>query len=135
MESDVDVASFLSGGLDSTSIIKMLSDNQHDINSFSVGYDDTKYDESYWFNKVIDKYKTNSIVEILSSSEIDGSINFAINSFDEPYSDPSIVPSYVISKAISSKYKVAISGDGGDELLGGYKRLTSVLNRSKYYNQ
>ena len=80
-------------GLDSTSIIKMLSDNQHDINSFSVGYDDTKYDESYWFNKVIDKYKTNSIVEILSSSEIDGNINFAINSFDEPYSDPSVVPS------------------------------------------
>ena len=134
MESDVDVASFLSGGLDSTSIIKMLSDNQYDINSFSVGYDDTKYDESYWFSKVIDKYRTNSIVEILSSSEINGSINFAINSFDEPYSDPSIVPSYVISKAISSKYKVAISGDGGDELLGGYKRLTAVLNRSKYYN-
>tara|TARA_X000000368_G_scaffold404209_1_gene379995 strand:+ start:18132 stop:19931 length:1800 start_codon:yes stop_codon:yes gene_type:complete len=134
MESDVDVASFLSGGIDSTSIIKMLVENNYNVNSFSVGYGKDKYDESYWFNQVANKYNLNHNTQILTGRELDKDIDSAIDSFDEPYSDPSIVPSYTLSKLISKNYKVAISGDGGDELLGGYKRISFSLGRKKYLN-
>ena len=56
----------------------------------------------------------------------------SLNSLDEPYGDPSIVPTYLLSNLISSNYKVALSGDGGDELLGGYERM---LNHLKYRNK
>ena len=58
-----------------------------------------------------------------------------ISQLDEPYADPSVVPSYILSKEISNKFKVAISGDGGDELLGGYLRIANSLkNKNKLKN-
>ena len=54
--------------------------------------------------------------------------------FDEPYADPSTVPSYVISKQMSDNYKAAISGDGGDELLSGYTRTQSLLKNKTLFN-
>lgn len=134
LNSDVPIANFLSGGIDSTSIIKNLSDAQINVNSFSMGYKDDLYDESKWFEQVAGKYKTNQETEIIDIDNLDIEIDQAIDAFDEPYYDPSIVPSYLLSKSISKYYKVAISGDGGDELLGGYKRISEVMNkkRNKY---
>lgn len=129
-EADVEVANFLSGGIDSTTVIKNMADRHSQINTFSIHVDDIKYDESIWSSKVAEKYKTNhDFVEI--SSKIDShEIDESLESLDEPYSDPSVIPSYLLSKEISKKYKVAISGDGGDELLGGYKRINTILNNS-----
>ena len=129
---DVPIANFSSGGLDSTSIIKNLHDNGHDINTYSIGYVDSKYDESKWFREVSKKYNTNSIVETLSTENIDNEVDKILSIFDEPYSDPSIIPSYLISSSISKNFKVAISGDGGDELLGGYLRFTKMLKRKNF---
>tara|TARA_Y100000992_G_scaffold300098_1_gene268056 strand:- start:14 stop:1819 length:1806 start_codon:yes stop_codon:yes gene_type:complete len=131
LNSDVPIANFLSGGIDSTSIIKNLSDAEIDINSFSMGYNDGLYDESEWFEQVAEKYKTNQETKIIDIDNLDVEIDQAIDAFDEPYYDPSIVPSYLLSKAISQHYKVAISGDGGDELLGGYKRVSEVMNNKR----
>ena len=55
-------------------------------------------------------------------------------SLDEPYADPSVVPSFKIANLISQQYKVAISGDGGDELLGGYNRISNSLNKNKKFS-
>ena len=130
--SDVPVANFLSGGIDSTSIIKSIIKSNNEINTFSVSYGDEKYDESYWFNQVASKYNTNHVTKYVNKLDIDSYIMESVEIFDEPYSDPSTLPSYLLSKLISSSYKVAISGDGGDELLGGYKRTNLALNSNKF---
>ena len=130
--SDVPVANFLSGGIDSTSIIKSIIKSNNEINTFSVSYGDKRYDESYWFNQVASKYNTNHVTKYVNKQDIDSYIKESVEIFDEPYSDPSTLPSYLLSKLISGSYKVAISGDGGDELLGGYKRTNLVLNSKKF---
>ena len=131
---DVPVANFLSGGIDSTSIIKNLHDNNKNVNSFSVRFKDPKYDESNWSRMVAEKYKTNHKEVFLSSEINEDVIHDSLSSLDEPYYDPSVVPSYILSKEISNHYKVAISGDGGDELLGGYKRTMDSLKSKSFIN-
>ena len=129
-KADVEIANFSSGGIDSTSVIKSMADNNFQINTFSVHLDDNRYDERYWSDQVSEKYNTNHNFVEISANINSSKINESIESLDEPYSDPSVVPSYLLSKEISKKFKVAISGDGGDELLGGYKRVSRTLNTS-----
>ena len=129
--SDVPVANFLSGGIDSSSLVKSSNDNGQSINTFSVAYDDERYDETIWSSKVVQRYKTNHFSEKILIKEVNKYIDESIEIFDEPYSDPSTLPSFVLSKLISKNYKVAISGDGGDELLGGYLRTNLTLNNKK----
>ena len=129
---DVKVAALLSGGIDSTSIVKALSNFSEPVNTFSIGYEDLKYDEQVWSNKVVQTYETNHISEIISNHELENYIDATINNLDEPYADPSTVPSYVISQKISNFYKVALTGDGGDELLCGYKRIQQIQNLQKF---
>ena len=130
--SDVPVANFLSGGLDSTSIVKNMYENGvEDINTFTVAVNDVNYDESKWAKTVSEKYKTLHNVEKIDSRVDDEIILESIKAFDELYADPSTVISYLISKSIANNFKVAISGDGGDELLGGYLRTQLMLDRKK----
>ena len=129
LESDVPVANYLSGGIDSTSIIKVLNDQNLKINSFSMIYNNEHYNEKKWIDEVNHLYSTNHTSKLLDIENVDKEIYNAIDSFDEPYSDPSIVPSFVLANLMSNKFKVAISGDGGDELLGGYLRTVLTLNR------
>jgi len=132
--SDVPIANFLSGGLDSTIITKYLLESRQDVNSFSVYMENQKYDESEYIKKVDNKYKIDHKAVTLSSKLSEESIYEAINSIDEPYSDPSVVPSFLMSNEISKFYKVAISGDGGDELLGGYYRVNKSLENQNFFN-
>lgn len=130
--SDVPYATFLSGGLDSTSLVKSQSDKNKIVNTFSVYMESTKYDERIYCEKVVKFYKTNHIsIEMESSLSIEN-IEKIVSQFDQPMADPSIVPTYIISNEISKYYKMAISGDGGDELLGGYKRIHRSLNQTKF---
>jgi asparagine synthase (glutamine-hydrolysing) len=129
---DVPVANFLSGGVDSTSIIKNLVDNQKEVNSFSIYLEDSMYDESEYIKEVVNKYNLNHKSTSISTNISFDEINQSLDSLDEPYSDPSVVPSYILSKHISQFYKVAISGDGGDELLGGYERTNRSLQKSSF---
>ena len=129
---DVPIANFLSGGIDSTYIIKNMFDRGKKANSFSVVFKDKKYDERKWSQEVSKKYETNHTEHEMDSKEFEKYVFESIKYFDEPYADPSTVPSFIISKLISSKYKTAISGDGGDELIGGYKRINSLYFKRKY---
>ena len=130
-ESDVPISYFLSGGLDSTSIIKSAAASKSDknINTFSIVSDDNNYDESEYSNLVAEKYSSNhSKFSVNSDIDID-LISSVVSAYDELYFDPSVVPSFILSKEMSKNFKVAISGDGGDELFGGYKRTLKILNK------
>jgi asparagine synthase (glutamine-hydrolysing) len=132
-KADVEVANFLSGGIDSTVIAKNLHDNNIAINSFSVGLLDSDYDESKWSKKVSETYRTNhKQVDINLDISLDQILSI-LSQFDEPYSDPSVIPSYILAKQISNDFKVAISGDGGDELLGGYLRISKSLTKKNTF--
>ena len=103
----------MSGGIDST-IIKNQFENDLDINSFSVYIGNQKYDERQYIKEVVDKYSLNHTSIELTENISDDDIFKAFLSFlDEPYSDPSVIPSFLLSREISKNYKVAISGDGG----------------------
>ena len=130
---DVPIANFLSGGIDSTSIVKNLVDNEKKVNSFSIYIKENKYDESIYIKEVVKKYNLEHKSTTVSTDISIDEINQALNSLDEPYSDPSIVPTYILSKEISQYYKVAISGDGGDELLGGYERTMRSIQKTGFF--
>ena len=134
LEADVPVANFLSGGIDSTAIAKNLHDSSKTINTFSIAITDSKYDESKWSNEVAKRYGTQHKQVNINSDVQNSEILNSINSLDEPYSDPSVVPSFILCSAISDNYKVALSGDGGDELLGGYKRVSNTFKEKSSLN-
>ena len=129
--SDVPFSSFLSGGIDSTAVTKNLNEVLDSVDTFSIVQKSPKYNEEKWVDFVAHKYNTNQEKVNISNNIYQNEITHSIRAFDEPYADPSSVLTYVLSKEISKKYKVAISGDGGDELLGGYDRFqNSLIKRS-----
>ncbi len=138
MVADVPIATLLSGGLDSTSLVKSISENNtgnEEIVTFNVKNSSNKYDESFWAELVSEKYSTTNKTALIDGKNLVDNPLKIIKELDEPYADPSIIPSYLIYKLISENYKVAISGDGGDELLGGYEKIhLSLKNSGTNYN-
>ncbi len=133
MIADVPIATLLSGGLDSTSIVKSISENKtnnEEVVTFNVKNLNSKYDESFWAELVSKKYSTTNKTAIIDGKNLFDNPLKVLKELDEPYADPSIIPSYLIYKLISENYKVAISGDGGDELLGGYEKIHLSLKKS-----
>ena len=120
----------MSGGLDSTAIVKStVSLAEKQLNTFSVITDNTLYDESKWINQVVETYNTNHINKVINSNVETEDINASIDAYDELICDPSTLPSYLLCNEMSKNFKVAISGDGGDELFGGYKRYFQTMNK------
>lgn len=132
-QADVKVANFLSGGIDSSYIVQNMHERGREINTFSVVLEDEKYDERKYSREVSKKYQTNHTEIELGINDFKKYALESIANLDEPYADPSTIPSYVISKQISSKYKTSISGDGGDELVGGYKRTNYLFFKNTKY--
>lgn len=130
-KSDVPFATFLSGGLDSTSIIKSQKESNLDVNTFSVYMDNSKYDEKKYCEQVARTFNTNHTSLNISNNLTTKNITEILNTLDEPFADPSYIPTYLISKKISEYFKMALSGDGGDELLGGYKRTQDAIKIQK----
>ena len=132
LESDVPISSFVSGGLDSTAVVKALSKKSNNLNTFSMVTDSKIYDETDYMKQVVDKYKTNHSIEIINSSINFEEIKSIVLSFDDIIYDPSIIPTYILSKNISKNYKVALSGDGGDELLSGYEHYKNFTSNKNF---
>jgi asparagine synthase (glutamine-hydrolysing) len=132
LESDVPVSSFLSGGLDSTAVIKAMKKSRHEINTFSMITESPEYNESEFMEQVVRKYDTNHTYKIINPSITFEEVKSIIIKFDDIIYDPSVIPTYILSERISNEFKVAISGDGGDELLSGYQHYENYNSSKKY---
>ncbi|WP_428023815.1 asparagine synthase (glutamine-hydrolyzing) [Arcobacter sp.] len=134
MISDVPVGVFLSGGIDSSSIVALLRENENtkDINTFSVGFNDSKFDERVYAKEISTIFKTNH-TEFLVEPNLENDLEMIINNYDEPFSDPSIIPTYYLANRVSDYVKVVLGGDGADEMLSGYKRY-NIHKRNAFLN-
>lgn len=119
--SDAPIGSFLSGGIDSSMVVANASRVVENFPTFTVKFPDAKFDESINAREVADYCKTDHHELVLEESSGDPRlIQELIDHFDQPYADTSSIPTYLITKRMRESIKVALSGDGGDEILAGY---------------
>ena len=114
--SDVPLGAFLSGGVDSSLVVAAMGTAE----TFSIGFDDPSYDETRWSSRVADHLKVNHHIEIIRPDVADLFAHL-MQFLDDPIGDFSIFPTYLVSRLASKHVKVVLSGDGGDELFGGYE--------------
>lgn len=121
--SDVPVGAFLSGGIDSSSIVALMQAQRNQaIPTFTVRFEDQAYDESPIARKVATHCGTDHHELVIPNLNFEESIFWKIiDHVGLPFRDSSAIPTYFISEAIAKEVKVALSGDGGDELFGGYQ--------------
>lgn len=133
MISDVPVGIFLSGGYDSSLVAGILQSTRTEkLKTFTIGFDDKKYDESFHAESVAKYLNTDHQTYICSINDARKLIPQIPEYFDEPFSDPSVIPTMLVSEKARNKVTVALSADAGDELFGGYskyKYLTGSFNK------
>jgi asparagine synthase (glutamine-hydrolysing) len=133
MVSDVPLGLFLSGGLDSSAITAFASRNSADqVKTFTIGFENSKfYDEQPVAKLVAEKFNTEH--HILQADEACASyMTNVVRHFDEPFGNPTAILEYIITKQMRKHVTVAISGDGGDELFGGYVRYAGAALARRY---
>lgn len=123
---DVEVGAFLSGGLDSSSIVALASQEQAKLKTFSFGFEGTSHELPY-AKQVAELYHTDHIELMDRDSNIEDLLLKMAYVYDEPFADSSNIPTYVISQMASQYIKVVLTGDGGDELFGGYTSRYQTL--------
>lgn len=135
MLSDVPVGLFLSGGVDSSAILALMSKHTtQQISSFTIGFENQEaYTETKFAETVAKKYNTNHFVKTVSKNDLLEFIPKIVDIYDEPQADTTAIPIYFISKlAKENGIKVILNGDGADELFAGYN---AYLNYFKSYNK
>ena len=134
LNADVPIGIFLSGGMDSSLITAIASRLRDKINTFTVIFSHyKKFDESSHARLVANTFATNHH-ELEANSINPAIIDELTYFFDEPMFDSSMIPTYLLSKTVSSSCKVALTGDGGDELFGGYPHYNKLLRLRKISN-
>ena len=114
--SDVPLGAFLSGGVDSSLVVAAMGGAQ----TYSIGFDDPTYDETAWSRQVAAHLGVNHRIEVIRPDAM-GLFSELMRYMDDPIADVSIFPTYLVSRVARSEVKVALSGDGGDEVFGGYE--------------
>jgi asparagine synthase (glutamine-hydrolysing) len=120
--SDVPLGAFLSGGIDSSSVVAMMSHlMKRAVTTCSIGFQEEKYNESEYARQVSTLFSTEHHEEIVEPNAMDIVDKLAWH-YDEPFADSSAIPTYYVSKIARSQVTVALGGDGGDESFAGYRR-------------
>ncbi|MCK6541056.1 asparagine synthase (glutamine-hydrolyzing) [bacterium] len=141
MRSDVPFGAFLSGGMDSSSVVAVMSQNSTvPITTCTIGYNDSRFDERYLARLVADKFRTSHNEYVVEPDDVEILIKKLAFCYDEPFGDTSAIPTYAVSKMARSKVTMVLTGDGGDEVLNGYtihqgEKFSNIYQSFPHYFQ
>lgn len=122
LRSDVPLGAHLSGGVDSSLIVALMSEQlSRPVKTFSVGFEDPNYNELPYAQLVANRYKTDHHKIMVNSSSME-ELPHMVHSFEEPYGDPSMIPTWILCRESKKEVTVVLNGDGGDENFAGYQR-------------
>lgn len=130
LRSDVSYGAFLSGGIDSTLVVdQMTTLLDSPVHTFTMGFEEDNYSDLPYAGQAAATLGTRHEAEIISAQISPDLLLSLTSSFGEPFADSSFIPTYLVSRLASSHVKMVLSGDGGDELFGGYHSYTGVVER------
>ena len=132
---DVPLGAFLSGGIDSSTIVSFMSEQMSTpVQTFSIGFGDPTYNELPYARMVAERYGTDHYEQFLEADIAEMSLRL-VSHFDEPFGDFSIFPTFLVSQMARQYVTVTLSGDGGDELFGGYDTYVAQQMDQRYYGR
>lgn len=135
MMSDVPLGAFLSGGVDSSGIVALMAQHSETpVKTCSIGFDAKRFDETHYARQVAEQYQTEHF-ELTVKDNLLNELESIAAFFDEPFADPSFVPTYFVSQLARQKVTVALAGDGGDECFAGYGKyaVDAIENKLRGY--
>ncbi len=134
MEADVPLGAFLSGGIDSSAVVALMSKYATDpVKTFSIGFAEARFNELGYARQIADRFGTDHHEFVVRPDAVD-TLPLLVRHYEEPYADSSALPTYYVSKLTREHVTVALNGDGGDENFAGYSRY-SVQQFSLLYDR
>jgi len=129
LRSDVPFGAFLSGGIDSSSVVGLMSKNLNDpVKTFCIGFNENNFDESLFAKQAAERFHTDHYLEKVSPNLLD-LWEETIYHCDQPHGDVSFMPTLRVAQLASKKVKVVLTGDGGDELFAGYDKYLNFFEK------